>query len=313
MTAPADHFQLKQALRDRCADVAEGLLGSPNRRLSNRRTLRWGTRGSLVLNLVGRRAGKWRSFETGERGDLLDLIQRETGGDFRGALEEAERILGGRYTASPSNPRSALIDEHQHHMRQRDKARWLWRSAIPARGTLAEKYLRGRGITCDIPETVRFLRPHKPDQHPALTAPFGLPAEPFPGVLAIAEAAISAVQLTLLSADGHKADVSPNKITIGRPSGQPIVLAPLNDLLGLVIAEGIEDGLTLHQETGLGAWAAGGASHMSALANAVPDYANAVTIIEDDDTGGAINAHLLAANIAARGIFVEIRANKECA
>ena len=47
---------------------------------------------------------------------------------------------------------------------------------------------------------------------------------------------------------------------IGRSSGSPIVLAPANDLLGLVISEGIEDALSLHEASGCGAWAAGSAS-----------------------------------------------------
>lgn len=40
---------------------------------------------------------------------------------------------------------------------------------------------------------------------------------------------------------------------IGRSKGAPIVLAPLNDLLGLIVTEGIEDALSAHQATGLGA------------------------------------------------------------
>ena len=35
-------------------------------------------------------------------------------------------------------------------------ARALWREARPVRGTPAETYLRGRGITCPLPETLRF-------------------------------------------------------------------------------------------------------------------------------------------------------------
>ena len=51
---------------------------------------------------------------------------------------------------------------------------------------------------------------------------------------------------------GSKADVDPAKITIGSPTGAPLVLAPMNDLLGLAITEGIEDAISVHQETGLG-------------------------------------------------------------
>ena len=48
------------------------------------------------------------------------------------------------------------------------------------------------------------------------------------------------------------------------------MLAPMNDLLGLAITEGVEDALSIHAATGLGAWAAGAASRLPALADAVP-------------------------------------------
>jgi hypothetical protein len=48
---------------------------------------------------------------------------------------------------------------------------------------------------------------------------------------------------------------------LGRSVGQPIVLAPVNDLGGLLIAEGIETTLACHA-SGLGLWAAGSASRL---------------------------------------------------
>ncbi len=49
---------------------------------------------------------------------------------------------------------------------------------------------------------------------------------------------------------------------LGPNAGLPIVVAPVNDRLGLAIAEGIEDGLSVFVETGLGVWAAGSAGNM---------------------------------------------------
>ena len=77
------------------------------------------------------------------------------------------------------------------------------------------------------------------------------------GVLAIRPEDVMAVHLTRLDTDGSKLSEKP-KIMIGQGAkGFPIVVAPPNDLLGLVITEGIEDALSVHQATGLGAWAAG--------------------------------------------------------
>jgi hypothetical protein len=83
-------------------------------------------------------------------------------------------------------------------------------------------------------------------------AAFGMPIEPEPGVLAIADNAVMAVQLVKLRPDGSgKADIKPNKIIIGQGAlGSPIVLAPPNDLLGLAITEGIDDALSIHEATG---------------------------------------------------------------
>jgi hypothetical protein len=73
---------------------------------------------------------------------------------------------------------------------------------------------------------------------------------------------------------------------IGRSVGFPIVVAPVNDLLGLSIAEGIEDALSLHEATGLGAWAAGSANRLPALADRIPSYVEIVSIAADDDDVG---------------------------
>jgi hypothetical protein len=85
------------------------------------------------------------------------------------------------------------------------------------------------------------------------------------------------------------------------------VLAPANDLLGLAITEGIEDALSAHEGAGLGAWAAGAAGLMPALASAVPEWIEAVTIYAHADKSGREGAFRLAAALSRRGVevFVE--------
>jgi hypothetical protein len=186
------------------------------------------------------------------------------------------------------------------------KARWLWQRSRRIQGTIAEIYLRAeRGITCPLPATLRFL-PANDQYPPSMIAPFGIAHEPEPGALAISEGNVMPVHITSLTADGRKNPDNRNKIIIGRAPGVPIVLAPVNDLLGLAITEGIEDALSVHQATGLGAWAAGSATRMPALAEAVPDYTDCVTIFADGDKAGANNSVLLAERLDARNIHVEI-------
>jgi hypothetical protein len=84
------------------------------------------------------------------------------------------------------------------------------------------------------------------------------------------------------------------------------VLAPLNDLLGLAIVEGIEDGLSVYAGTGLGVWCAGCASRMPALADVIPNYTDCITIYAHGDDAGQDGARKLAAAIERRKIEVTI-------
>jgi hypothetical protein len=113
------------------------------------------------------------------------------------------------------------------------------------------------------------------------------------------------VHLTLLAPGGSgKAEVERPKLMIGRPLGRPIVIAPANDLLGLAITEGIEDALSAHAATGLGAWAAGDAGRMPALAAVVPDWIECVTIFGHPDPIGERKVQELASALVHR---VEVR------
>ncbi len=183
------------------------------------------------------------------------------------------------------------------------KARWLWANRCPIQGSPAETYLReARGYQGPLPATLGFL-PARGDYEPAMIAAFGMPDEPEPGHITIEDSAVHGVHLTRLKTDGSgKAGTDKDKIMIGRSLGVPIVLAPPNDLFGLAIAEGIEDALSVHEATGLGAWAAGAASRLPALASAIPDYIETVTIIMDDDVNGRRYAGELAARLCDRNI-----------
>ena len=111
-----------------------------------------------------------------------------------------------------------------------------------------------------------------------MLAAFALVNEPEPGIGG-APGGVEAVHLTLLKSDGSgKADAPKPKLMVGSPGALPIVIAPPNDLLALAISEGIEDALTAHQATGLGAWAAGAAGRMPGLARLIPRYIESVTL-----------------------------------
>lgn len=189
---------------------------------------------------------------------------------------------------------------------RRTLARWLWRRAASLSGTIGERYIReARGISCPLPPTLRFLQGRR-EHPPALVAAFARAEESEPGVLSAPEREVEAVQLIKLKPDGSgKADADPPKITIGAAKGTPIVLAPPNDLLGLAIVEGPEDGLSIFEATGLGVWAAGGAKFLPALADAVPDWIDFVNVCPDADKDGQKGAAELTALLRSRGLCCE--------
>jgi putative DNA primase/helicase len=231
-------------------------------------------------------------------GQLRLLVHCYGGCDPHHVLDELRRrgFLDGERRArrEPQIAPAAQKSGNDHERQQRQKAAWLWSQRKPILGSIAETYVRSRGITCPLPETLAFLSAHKPEHHPAMIAAFALVDEPEPGMLGIPRHA-KAVHLTLLRPDGSgKADVDKPKLIVGSPLGLPINVAPPNDLMGLAITEGVEDALSVHQSTGLGAWAAGAAGFMPKLANVVPSYVEAVTIYAHADKAGQDGAHKLA-------------------
>ena len=129
----------------------------------------------------------------------------------------------------------------------------LWRHAVPAKGTLAEKYLQHRGITIQIPPTLRFI--------PSLDY---MPRIGFPAMVAAVQRPdrkIIAVQITFLHPDGtDKAPVSTQRKTIGKLGSGAVRLGPAGDALAL--AEGVETALSVMQIAGLTCWASLGASRI---------------------------------------------------
>ena len=187
------------------------------------------------------------------------------------------------------------------------KAAWLWGLREPVSETNAGGvYLRQtRRYAGPIPPTLGYLPPN--GRHPpAMIAAFGFCDEPEPGVID-PPAFVTGIHLTRLTPDGGKAPIDPAKIMLGPMSGLPIVLAPVNDGLGLAITEGIEDGLSVFEETGLGVWAAGSAGNMPKIAAALPPYVECVTIFAHRDETGMRFAKEAARVIAATEVEVHIK------
>jgi hypothetical protein len=239
-----------------------------------------------------------------------DYVRRMLGMRTYGtAAHRLRRLQRGKTNRYPGKTSPAAVRDTGHHAKQLAKAQRLWRAGVPITGTPAERYLReARGYRGPLPATLRYLKPHRRDYHPAMVAAFGLAREPESGVLDITESEISGVHLTLINPEGTaKAGTGQDKRMVGQSVGSPIVLAPPNDLLGLVVCEGIEDALSMHAATGLGAWAAGAAGRLQALAAVVPNYIDCISIVADADATGQTNAAKLAIALRQRGSDVELK------
>ena len=89
-------------------------------------------------------AGKWTDAATGEFGDLLDIIAHAGKlTEFRDIADEARRFL-----SLPRPERPIVIETTQAVARgSKEAARRLHAMTMPIQGTIAERYLRHRGIS----------------------------------------------------------------------------------------------------------------------------------------------------------------------
>ena len=178
-----------------------------------------------------------------------------------------------------------------HAARRSLQAESLWSEAAPAAGTLAEKYLRQRGITCDLPDTLRF----QPNcWHPT--------ARRLPAMLALIEGGEGfAIHRTYLQPDGlAKSQVAPSKAMLGAVSGGSVRLTANQG--PIVVAEGIETALSLSCgliDRPVNLWAALSTSGMRGLR--LPETVSELIIASDGDAEGRKAAHTLAVKADALG------------
>lgn len=185
-----------------------------------------------------------------------------------------------------------------HAARRAEAAHQLWSETLPIDGTPAEAYLRGRGISCPLPDRLRF--------HPHCW--HGPSAARFPAMVALVEGGrCFAVHRTFLRPDGSgKAGLaSGDKLMLGATSGGAVRL--YGGAMRLAITEGIESGLSLLCGLLAGpasVWAALSTSGMRALR--LPAQVGQLVIASDGDQPGREAAHVLANRAHALGWRVSL-------
>jgi putative DNA primase/helicase len=246
-------------------------------------------------------------FAVADRKGGLPLVYCHAGGCSQQALIEALRKAGlwpddrsrenpharrpkaEARAAAPALPDSDDPSPDPHA----EAALAIWRRSQPATGTAAETYVRFRGYTGPIPLSLRFARGKHPSDrryHPMLVGAVVLRGDKSNGV---------AVQRTFLRQDGlGKADLDPDKMTLGRCKGGAVPLAAPAAILA--VSEGIESGLSYMEGSGIGTWAALSANGVRNLI--LPEIVRHVVLAVDPDPVG-----LMAARFAARRWLAEGR------
>lgn len=247
--------------------VAKALLGDPNKALTKGNKLRFGSKGSLSVD-IGR--GTWFDFEADQGGGVLDLIRRERRCDTAGALSWLEQI--GEIEPAPPEPK------HREPDRKLDDriaaARRIWNETCPIEGTLAQAYLRMRGFDFPLPAALRF--------HP--NCPFA-PATRHPCMVAAMTdqaGAIRAIHRTALNPDATKI----SRLTLGDANrGAAVVLDDAGtESLVMSVCEGIETGLARRLRGDPIVRAAGSTSGMMNFR--APQWVERLWICADYDKGG---------------------------
>lgn len=154
--------------------------------------------------------GRWSCFSCGLFGDVTDLERELNGGSL---FEAAKRLVGGEWRSNtPAQPVAASAEAEGPSATARI-AESMWKEARPFAGTLAERYLRGRGISEEIIALAAPRLRFHPNarwgwdeatasviRHPAMLVRPETPSGPTGGVHA-----------TYLARDATKAKLSPPK------------------------------------------------------------------------------------------------------
>lgn len=230
----------------------------------------------------------------GEKGLVLHCKKSACG--ISDILTAAGITPGTYQPPDPAELARRRAEEKAEAEKKARQALGIWQEAQPITGTLAETYLRARGITCALPDVLRF--------HPAC---WHVTAQRFPTLVARIDGAEGfAVHRTYLRADATgKADVEPAKAMLGAVQGGAV---RLTDGPGpLVVAEGIETALSLAcgllRAPAL-VWAALSTSGIRGLR--LPDLPGRLTIAPDGDAAGREAAHALAERAHALGWAVSL-------
>ena len=246
-------------------------------------------------------AGKWVDEATSEFGDLLDVIRESCGLiEFREVADEARRFLAMPRTQGPAT------DGPRHPAAARgspDAARRLFGMSRPIAGTLAERYLAGRGILLTARE--RALRFHPGCYYRDLVTG---ETQTLPALIAGVtshDGRITGLQRTWLARDGNgKAQIADPRRSLGHLLGNGIWLGldPGTPVPIMAAGEGFETMASLRtMMPSLPVAAATSANHLAGLT--FPPGCRRLYIAADADAAGRHGIRRLSQRAGEAGIL----------
>ena len=188
------------------------------------------------------------------------------------------------------------LQQDQQQAKRTAVALSIWRSTLPAAGTLVEAYLAARGLTLTIPPSIRF---HRSLKHPS--------GQYWPGMVALVmkgdDGTPLAIHRTFLARDGSgKAPVHHPRMMLGPCGGGAVRLGQLGEVL--MVGEGLETCLSAMQATGYPAWAALSTSGLKTLE--LPQTVRDVIVLADGEDAGETAARKGALRWVQQGRRVRI-------
>jgi hypothetical protein len=251
-------------------------------------------------------AGKWVDEATSEFGDLLDVIRESCGlVEFRDVADEARRFLNEPHP----EPDAQAPGAQRHPAAARgspDAARRLFAMSQPILGTLAERYLAGRGLLLAARE--RALRFHLGCYYRDLVTGETLT---FPALIAAVtdlDGRITGLQRTWLDPSGNgKAQLSDPRRSLGNLLGNAIWLGlePGAPVPVMAAGEGFETMASLRTVMpALPVAAATSANHLAGLT--FPPGCRRLYIAADADAAGRNGIRRLSQRAGEAGIFAMV-------
>ncbi|MER9731870.1 toprim domain-containing protein [Mesorhizobium sp. M0217] len=255
----------------------------------------------------GKAAGKWVDESSGEYGDLLDVIEQSCGlVDFREVADEARRFLSMPLPPPQPPPQPQPLGAQRQLAAARgspDAARRLFAMSQPIAGTLAERYLAGRGILLSAHE--RALRFHPGCYYRDLVSG---ETQALPALIAAVtslDGQITGLQRTWLDPSGDgKAQLADPRRSLGHLFGNAIWLGlePGAPVPVMAAGEGLETMASLRTVMpSLPVAAATSANHLAGLT--FPPGCRRLYIAADADAAGRQGIERLSQRAGDSGIL----------